>query len=164
MAPRRSRAQLPSSQDRSRRTISYPTSPTRTPSKAPHSMAAPFSSQRHTAALERSSIVVSGTNCANASACSGLDKDWFPARCVPSTDVRDLQPQAQHARLGLRAKRTGACRPFAASFAKLEVKRDACRWHSRLPRHMDGEFGTSRSYGQHAVAEVGASSWKKASK
>ena len=78
MAPSRSRAQLPLSQDRSRRTISYPTSPTRTPSKAPHSMAAPFSSQRHTAALECSSIVVSGTNCANASACSGLTKIGSP--------------------------------------------------------------------------------------
>ena len=40
MAPRRSRAQRPSSQDLSRRRISYPTSPTRTASKAPHNMAA----------------------------------------------------------------------------------------------------------------------------
>lgn len=40
MLPRRRRAQRPSSQERWRRTISYPTSPTKTPSKAARIMAA----------------------------------------------------------------------------------------------------------------------------
>ena len=44
--PRRMRAQRPSSQDLSRRTISYPTSPAKTPSKAPQNMAG-LSSQQH---------------------------------------------------------------------------------------------------------------------
>lgn len=47
MPPRRRRAQRPSSQDPSRRMTSYPTSPTSTQSKVPHSMAPTFLGQRH---------------------------------------------------------------------------------------------------------------------